>query len=1055
MRTTLLILACLGFVLLALSPEPAYILAQADTALHVETEAIDITLGLGQSTSQSITLTNVSSSPIQPLLYEAYAPAELPQLTASQPLQVPLPQQQSRIDPELSALHADQKFAFLVFLHDQVDLGPARQIQDWNARGSYVYQVLHTHAEQRQQAIRADLKARGLRFQPLWIVNAILVEGQLTDVYAMAARNEVALVRANHVSTQPVPQKAGSEALPCNPEQPDSLVCWNIQTLGADRVWREFGITGQGIVVANNDSGAMYSHPALLGAYRGRQSDGSFIHDYSWFDPQGLLTEPSDINGHGTHTLGTMLGLGASAKQPAIGIAPGARWIAAQGCESSYCSESDLIMAAQWLLAPTDRYNQNPRPDLRPMIINNSWAGSANNSWYAGYTAAWRAAGIFAVFATGNSQQPATQICGSVGAPAEYSDVLAVGAVDQQDRIAPFSLFGATADGRIKPDFVAPGSSTAGRVGIYSSSNSVLTPYRFLQGTSMASPHVAGTVALLWSANPTLIGDDSATIDLLRKTAYPLYDMRCGGEQSGIPNNVYGYGRVDAFTAVAQARVDIPWLSFQQTDLGLSPGDVLALTLHIDAAKLPGPGRYQARVVVYPTLLSASPLIIPIHVTVIADTQAAVLEGQVLDAVTGAPLLARVAQQGGQAVQTNAEGRYTLTLVPDSYTIEISAAGYWKAYETMQLGTGSQKAIHRLQRLSASIQATFQAPKTALAFHQSIQADLIIRNVGQLPLQYQLDFPNNEYGVWRSDEGDGLAYAWVDLPETASILRLNENGTSQLLVIAQAVRIYDWSNNKLYINSNGTLSFAQPIASLEDSGRCMPDRAFPLYSIAPLRADFDSSRGGQIRYGMIDQGRTLVVSYENLVPRGADDSQRYSFQTLIGIDGSIIFQYRDIPALLGGMTAGIQHTPDHYQSLGCGPTLAIHGHSAITFFPQAVSKSWLLNELEQGTILPGAERRVPIILQWVRPGLRELRSQILITHNDVWQDSLAMPISLTTKPAPYEVVLVDIRKEMPETSTATPISLSGFLMRHRNVMPSISAGSFPVLDIRVPHEHVP
>ena len=138
MRTTLLILACLGFVLLALSPEPAYILAQADTALHVETEAIDITLGLGQSTSQSITLTNVSSSPIQPLLYETYAPAELPQLTASQPLHVPPPQQQSRIDPELSALHADQKFAFLVFLHAQVDLGPARQIQDWNARGSYV-----------------------------------------------------------------------------------------------------------------------------------------------------------------------------------------------------------------------------------------------------------------------------------------------------------------------------------------------------------------------------------------------------------------------------------------------------------------------------------------------------------------------------------------------------------------------------------------------------------------------------------------------------------------------------------------------------------------------------------------------------------------------------------------------------------------------------------------------------------------------------------------------------------------------------------------------------
>ena len=107
-----------------------------------------------------------------------------------------------------------------------------------------------------------------------------------------------------------------------------------------------------------------------------------------------------------------MVGMGTSTQQPAIGMAPGARWIAAQGCKSSYCSESDLILAAQWLLAPTDRYNQNPRPDLRPMIINNSWAGPANDSWYAGYTAAWRAAGMFAVFATGNSKQLANQSCG-------------------------------------------------------------------------------------------------------------------------------------------------------------------------------------------------------------------------------------------------------------------------------------------------------------------------------------------------------------------------------------------------------------------------------------------------------------------------------------------------------------------------------------------------------------------------------------------------------------------------------------------------------------------
>jgi subtilisin family serine protease len=148
---------------------------------------------------------------------------------------------------------------------------------------------------------------------------------------------------------------------------------WGIDRIRAPLVWSNFGVRGEGIVVANIDSGVRYDHPALVRQYRGNLGNGTFNHNYNWFDPTNVCVgdSPCDNTGRGTHTMGTIAGDDGGGNQ--IGVAPAVRWIGAKGCETNSCSTAPLLAAGQWVLAPTDLNGQNPRPDLAADIVNNSW----------------------------------------------------------------------------------------------------------------------------------------------------------------------------------------------------------------------------------------------------------------------------------------------------------------------------------------------------------------------------------------------------------------------------------------------------------------------------------------------------------------------------------------------------------------------------------------------------------------------------------------------------------------------------------------------------------
>jgi len=428
-----------------------------------------------------------------------------------------------------------------VILKDQSDLSSIRQIMDIDERRAAAYETLTQHANETQANIRKTFDTLGVDYTPYYLVNALEVRGGTLVRLYLLTRPEV-----DRVIPSPRLRPAEPvEALTMTGFAEDAPrdVQWNVTMIGADKVWDEFGARGEGIVIGQSDSGADVNHPELKETYRGNTGG----NDYNWFDPWYGASAPYDEHGHGTHTLGTILG------QNGIGIAPGATWFACMNLNRNLANPALYLDCMQFMLAPFPQ-NGDPFVDGDPTraadVLNNSWGcpeleGCDPNALLAAADHL-RDAGIFVVVSTGNDGPN----CSTVTAPLSlYDSVFSVGAIDQFGNMASFSSRGpVTVDdsGRMKPDITAPGVSILSSLpgGTYGESS----------GTSMAGPHVVGVVALLWSADPTLIGDIDRTEQILIDTAQPYTgDTSVGCFDGGTPNAAYGYGVVDVYAAVKEA----------------------------------------------------------------------------------------------------------------------------------------------------------------------------------------------------------------------------------------------------------------------------------------------------------------------------------------------------------------------------------------------------------------------------------------------------------------------------------------------------------------------
>lgn len=451
------------------------------------------------------------------------------------------------LQQKLMQANPNQIISTLVYLDNQLDTGFLTAVMDANRaslqqRHAAVVKTLQSNAINSQVDIVRSLAEMSnvgkiAYYETFWISNCIRVDAVPSQIIEIAARDDVKIVYFNYPIELVAPTEVKNEG-----DGGIAAIESGVLAVRAPEVW-DLGITGNGVLVSTLDTGVDGNHPALASRWRGLDDRYAGHPDWAFFDPVTHWNFPGDGGSHGTHTMGSVCG-GAPGDQ--IGVAPGVQWINAAVIDrvSIERTVADSLLAFEWLIDPDG--NPNTNWDV-PDTCSNSWGLVTGHGYpecdetFWSHLDACEAAGIVIIFSAGNEGS------GGLRRPADRATddyrTFSVAAVDANNSSWPIASFSSrgptrcTLDGSqaIKPDIAAPGVDVRSSI-----------PgggYAYYSGTSMASPHVNGVVALMREVNPDLPVNDIKQI--IYETAY---DLGTAGE-----DNSYGWGMIDAYEAVMAA----------------------------------------------------------------------------------------------------------------------------------------------------------------------------------------------------------------------------------------------------------------------------------------------------------------------------------------------------------------------------------------------------------------------------------------------------------------------------------------------------------------------